>query len=98
MAERVRVYPAEHPNGSGLVWAHGGGFAAGDLDMPEADHVARELAAAGTTVFSVDYRLAVGDTRFPVPLDDVAEAWEDALPERVGLTPAERRGAGDVSA
>ncbi|KNY06162.1 DUF58 domain-containing protein [Microbacterium sp. GCS4] len=30
--------------------------------------------------------------------DDVAEAWEDALPERVGLTPAERRGAGDVSA
>lgn len=63
----VRVYPAREPNGTGLVWAHGGGFAMGDLDMPEADWVARRLAARGTTVVSVDYRLA------PVP-----EWWEDA--------------------
>ncbi|WP_424447053.1 alpha/beta hydrolase fold domain-containing protein [Microbacterium arborescens] len=54
----VRVYPADRPNGTGLVWMHGGGFAFGDLDMPEADAVARVLAGAGTTVFSVDYRLA----------------------------------------
>ena len=63
----VRVYPAREPNGSGLVWAHGGGFAFGDLDMPESDWVARSLAARGTTVVSVDYRLA------PVP-----EGWQPA--------------------
>ncbi|WP_315549684.1 alpha/beta hydrolase fold domain-containing protein [Microbacterium aurum] len=81
-AERVRVYPAARPNGSGLVWAHGGGFAAGDLDMPEADHVARTLAEAGTTVVSVDYRLAVGGVRFPVPLEDVVTAWHDTWQRR----------------
>lgn len=74
--ELVRVYPASAPNGSGLVWAHGGGFAFGDLDMPEADHVARTLAEGGTTVVSVDYRLAVNGVHFPVPLDDVVTAWE----------------------
>ena len=57
----VRVYPSETPNGTGLVWAHGGGFLFGDIDMPESDWVARQLAARGTTVVSVDYRLA------PVP-------------------------------
>ncbi|HWV50489.1 MAG TPA: alpha/beta hydrolase fold domain-containing protein, partial [Microbacterium sp.] len=57
----VRVYPAPEPNGTGLVWAHGGGFLFGDIDMPESDWVARQLAARGTTVVSVDYRLA------PVP-------------------------------
>ncbi|SFS13617.1 Acetyl esterase/lipase [Microbacterium sp. cf046] len=59
----VRVYPPTTPpgmipNGAGLVWAHGGGFAGGDLDMPEADGVARALAARGVTVVSVDYALA----------------------------------------
>ncbi len=59
----VRVYPPTSPpgmlpNGAGLVWAHGGGFAGGDLDMPEADGVARALAARGVTVVSVDYALA----------------------------------------
>jgi acetyl esterase/lipase len=57
----VRVYPAPEPDGTGLVWAHGGGFLFGDIDMPESDWVARQLAARGTTVVSVDYRLA------PVP-------------------------------
>ena len=69
----VRVYPAREPNGSGLVWAHGGGFAFGDLDMPESDWVARSLAARGTTVVSVDYRLA------PVP-----EGWQPAEAARPG--------------
>lgn len=71
----VRVYPARDPNGSGLVWAHGGAFAFGDIDMPESDWVARQLAARGTTVISVDYRLA------PVP-----EGWgpDAATPARPG--------------
>jgi acetyl esterase len=61
----VRTYGSAGPV---LVWLHGGGFSAGDLDMPEADVVARELVArASVTVVSVDYRLAA----FPAGLDDV---------------------------
>lgn len=85
---RVRVYrPAGTPV-AGLVWAHGGAFAHGDLDMPEADGVARGLAAAGVAVVSVEYRLvpaldyrAAGATpgtdgvRFPVPSEEVAFAF-----------------------
>lgn len=85
----VRVYPAREPDGSGLVWAHGGGFAFGDLDMPEADGVAHALASRGTTVVSVDYRLAPVTAAFgaspeaperpgvhyPAPSDDILAAW-----------------------
>jgi acetyl esterase/lipase len=85
----IRVYPARNPHGAGLVWAHGGGFAGGNLDMPEADGVARSLAAHGTTVLSVDYRLAplpaqwaevVGTTprtgvHYPAASDDIIAAW-----------------------
>lgn len=54
----VRVYVPSAPIGPGLVWAHGGGFAGGDLDMPEADWVAAQFAERGIVVVSVDYRLA----------------------------------------
>jgi acetyl esterase/lipase len=30
----VRVYPATNPTGAGLVWAHGGAFVHGTIDMP----------------------------------------------------------------
>ncbi|MCU1407475.1 MAG: alpha/beta hydrolase [Glaciihabitans sp.] len=51
-----------------LVWIHGGGFMAGDLDMPEADVVAREIAhRADVTVVSIGYSLAP----FPAALDEV---------------------------
>lgn len=59
---RVRVYSARAARAA-LVWAHGGGFAFGDLDMPEAHDVARGLAAHGISVVSVDYPLA------PAPAD-----------------------------
>lgn len=55
---RVRLYPADTPDGSVLVWLHGGGFMFGSIDMPEADDVARALSESGTTVVSVDYTLA----------------------------------------
>lgn len=79
----VRVYPADAaaPGPTpGLVWAHGGGFVAGDLDMPEADWVARAVAARGVDVVSIDYRL-VGDGagRFPAGSDDVLAAWSWTL-------------------
>ncbi|WP_221583520.1 alpha/beta hydrolase [Microbacterium sp. G2-8] len=54
----VRVYPADAPAGPVVVWAHGGGFAAGSIDMPEGDWVARAFAARGITTVSVDYSLA----------------------------------------
>src|SRR6478735_8456902 len=54
----VRVYRAAEPNGSVLVWLHGGAFMFGTLDMPEADQVGTRLSAVGTTVVSVDYTLA----------------------------------------
>ncbi|MFB4195638.1 alpha/beta hydrolase fold domain-containing protein [Streptomyces carpaticus] len=73
----VRVYrPQEGTPRRALLWLHGGGFAAGDLDMPEAHLVAAELAArAGALVVSVGYRLAGNGVRFPVPVDDAVAAW-----------------------
>ncbi|MFE7843067.1 alpha/beta hydrolase fold domain-containing protein [Streptomyces sp. NPDC057474] len=79
----VRTYAPRRPGSTAVLWAHGGGFLGGDLDMPEAHVVAAELAArAGAVVVSVDYRLAVGGVRYPVPLDDVCAAWRWLRTER----------------
>ncbi|GAA1058664.1 alpha/beta hydrolase [Agromyces bracchium] len=90
----VRVYPADaaaaRPTPA-LVWAHGGGFAAGDLDMPEADWVARAFTARGVAVVSIDYRLAVDAAgRYPAGSDDVlaAWAWTAAHADELGIDPA----------
>jgi len=102
----VRVYPpiappGMIPNGAGLVWAHGGGFAGGDLDMPEADGVARALAARGVTVVSVDYALAPtpparvevtgapakAGVHFPAASDDVIAAFRWALESELSPGP-----------
>lgn len=58
-----------------LVWLHGGGFVSGGLDMPESDYLARVLAASGTPVLSVDYRLARDGVHFPVPHEDALAGW-----------------------
>lgn len=77
----IRIYrpvgsAGQGGNLPGLLWAHGGGFRGGDLEMNEANVVSAELAArAGAVVASVDYRLAVDGVRYPVPLDDVSAAW-----------------------
>lgn len=48
----------------GLVWFHGGAFVGGDLDMPEADLVARGIVSrTGVTVVSVFYRLRSEERR-----------------------------------
>jgi acetyl esterase len=89
----VRVYRPEAADpglAPGLVWAHGGGFRYGNLDMPESDMVARELShRAGAVVFAVDYRLAVEGVTYPVPHDDVVAAWRWAVDEaqRLGVEP-----------
>ncbi len=58
-----------------FMWVHGGGFVFGDLDMPEADAVSREVCARGNVVVSVDYRKAVAGAHHPICLDDVYAAW-----------------------
>lgn len=58
-----------------MVWLHGGGFVSGGLDIPESDYLARVLAAAGTPVLSVDYRLARGGVAFPIPHEDALAGW-----------------------
>ena len=85
---RVRVYQHKRGprRGPAVVWCHGGGWVSGDLEMPEADLVAREVCSrAGATVFSVDYRLAVGGVRYPIPLDDVVTAYRWAAANAVSF-------------
>lgn len=65
---RVRVYRPQLPAGGPIfVWAHGGGWIGGDLEMPEADWVSRSIAGYGIPVVSVDYTLA------PLPAGSSAE-------------------------
>ena len=77
----VRVYPATQPNGSVLLWLHGGAFMFGTLDMPEADEVARRLSDAGTTVVSMDYTLAPLDGLAGLP--DAEEGAQGPGPEQI---------------
>ena len=87
----LRIYRcAGAQAGPGLVWLHGGGWVEGDLDMPEADGVARWIAARGVVVASVDYRLAIDGVHFPVPLDDVVAAfeWTRVNADSLGIDPS----------
>jgi acetyl esterase len=78
-----RRYTPERATSAVLVWAHGGGFSAGDLDMPEAHVVSAELAArSGAVVVSVGYRLAGAGVRYPWPIDDVEAVWHAVDPGR----------------
>lgn len=99
----VRIYepPAGERTGRPcLVWAHGGGFVGGDLDMREADWTAREACArAGAVVVSIDYRLAVDGVSYPVPHDDVVAAicWVRDSAAALGVA-ADRISVGGASA
>jgi acetyl esterase len=69
-----------------LVWMHGGAFVGGDLNMPEADWVSREVCKrADAVVVSVDYRLARPGRHFPIPHDDVVAAWRWSVAEAANL-------------
>ena len=86
----IRIYrdPTAAPTGRALAWAHGGAFIGGHLDMPESNWVARELAARGIPVVSVDYTKCLGGVHFPVPSDDVLAAWRfvtDDVADLVGV-------------
>jgi acetyl esterase len=59
----------------GFVWVHGGAFMSGSLDMPESDWVATAIAAAGIPVLALHYHLCLDGVHYPVPSDDVVDAW-----------------------
>jgi acetyl esterase len=68
----VRLYyPAEAP-GPVLVWAHSGGWVAGDLDTWDVP-LTNLAHLTGAVIASVDYRLAP-ETRFPGALEDMLSA------------------------
>ena len=76
---RAYIDPNAEPTGRGLVWAHGGAFLGGGLDMPESNWVALELAARGIPVLSIDYTKCVDGVHYPVPSDDVMAWWDAAV-------------------
>jgi acetyl esterase len=86
---RRYVPSTTEPRGVPFVWAHGGGFAYGDLDMPESHGVACALAHSGREVVTVDYRRVpmwnivlpprvrpMKGIRYPIPVDDLVDAIE----------------------
>lgn len=66
---------------AGLVWFHGGGWVGGELDWPEASWVASELVARGVDAVARTYRKAVDGVHYPVPLDDVVDAFLELATE-----------------
>jgi acetyl esterase len=94
----VRVYVPDHAaNLPVLIYFHGGGWVAGDLDMH--DSTCRRLAnLVGCAVVNVDYRLAP-EHPYPVPLDDAyaALAWVEAKAGEFGGDPSRLIVAGSSS-
>jgi acetyl esterase len=73
---RAMVFRPAEPNGSALLWMHGGGFVIGSVDDTESVIPSAELASrSGAVVVSLGYRLAVDGVRFPAPLDDAMAGW-----------------------
>ena len=94
----VRIYRPAAAAASGapvVVFFHGGGFVAGDLDTH--DGTARlHAAGADAVVVSVDYRLAP-EHPFPAAVDDAfaATKWVAAHADELGVDPARMAVAGD---
>jgi len=97
---RGRLYvppadPGADGPGSLVVFFHGGGWVAGDIDTH--DQPCRLLALhSGARVLSVDYRLAP-EHPFPAPVEDALAAFRDALgkADELGIEPGRTAVAGD---
>ena len=88
----------EQPEGAGgplVVYFHGGGWTAGDLDTHE--QPCRLLAkTSGARVLSIEYRLAP-EHRFPAGVEDALAAFRDAVAQadELGADPSRIAVAGD---
>lgn len=74
----IRTYRRiDAPPKAQLVWAHGGGFVEGDLDLPEAHAFCAEMAArADLECISVEFHLVSrSEHHYPVALDDIETVW-----------------------
>lgn len=92
----LRLYRPRAGRAGTLVFAHGGGWVAGDLDNNDA--LCRALAVAtGAQVLSVDYRLAP-EHPFPAGLDDLDRALRFAASGADGLVDPSRLGVAGHSA
>ncbi|MBP7334360.1 alpha/beta hydrolase [Niveispirillum sp.] len=81
---RVRLYhPAPGPAAGAILFVHGGGWFACDVDTH--DPVMRRLAlASGRAVIGFDYRLAP-EHPFPAALDDTRAVWDWVLGLGMGV-------------
>jgi acetyl esterase len=90
-----------------VVWVHGGAYVGGSLRMAESHAVAMDLASTGRPVVAVDYRkvsalplmlprrrIRPHRNNFPVPVDDVLDAYLDTA----GRYPGHRHVLGGASA
>ena len=92
----LRLYSPRAGHRGTLVFAHGGGWVAGNLHNNDA--LCRALAlATGTQVLSVDYRLAP-EHPFPAGLDDLDRALRFAATGADGLIDPARLGVAGHSA
>jgi len=85
----------DRDSGPLVVYYHGGGWVAGDLDTH--DQPCRLLArSSGARVLSVDYRRSP-EHRFPAPVDDALAAFRDAVAraQELGGDPTRIAVAGD---
>jgi acetyl esterase/lipase len=94
LAARWYTRGAERP-GAAVVYAHGGGLIAGDLDHYE-PIVAQYVAGSGVPLLSVAYRLAP-EGHGTLPVEDVltAVAWLRRHATRLGVEPARIAVMGD---
>jgi acetyl esterase len=95
LGARLYVPPGANGDGPLLVYFHGGGFVACDLDTH--DNVCRFLARqAAVRILSVDYRRAP-EHPFPAPIDDALAAFRFAVERaaELGADPARIAVGGD---
>jgi arylformamidase len=75
-SQSLTVYPSTVPNGSALIFLHGGGWTNGYKE--EMAFLAPSLNARGITLVSAGYRLAPKHV-FPANIEDVADAVAKAF-------------------
>ncbi len=85
------ISPADAPQGTAILYFHGGGFRIGSVSSHR-DMIAQIACATGFRVLAINYRLAP-EHRFPVALDDALAAYD--WMRRQGFKPSNIAFAGD---